>query len=55
VQEVANGTLEVVLPEWRSPGPEFYAYYAGHRQIPSGLRSFLDFVRAHSPLGRGAL
>jgi DNA-binding transcriptional LysR family regulator len=53
--EIETGTLEVLLPEWRSPGPGFYAYYAGHRQIPSGLRSFLDFVRAHSPQGRGAL
>ena len=53
--EIATGTLEVVLPEWRSPGPGFYAYYAGHRQIPSGLRSFLDFVRAHSTLGQGPL
>jgi DNA-binding transcriptional LysR family regulator len=49
-QEVAEGRLEVVLPEWRSSGPGFYAYYAGRRQIPNGLRSFLDFVRAHSAL-----
>lgn len=44
--ELEAGTLEVVLPEWTSPGPGFHAYYASHRQVPSALRAFLDHLKA---------
>lgn len=43
--ELAAGTLEVVLPEWASLGPGFHAYYVSHRQVPSALRTFLDHLK----------
>lgn len=43
--ELDRGALEVVLPEWASSGPGFYAYYASHRQVPSALRLFLDYMK----------
>ncbi|MBB4403097.1 MULTISPECIES: LysR family transcriptional regulator [Rhizobium/Agrobacterium group] len=47
-QEVAEGRLEIVLPEWTSMGPGFYAYYASHRQVPSALRTLLDHLKAQA-------
>jgi DNA-binding transcriptional LysR family regulator len=43
--ELASGKLEIVLPDWTSPGPGFHAYYASHRQVPSALRAFLDHLK----------
>lgn len=43
--ELDRGGLEVVLPDWASSGPGFYAYYASHRQVPSALRLFLDYMK----------
>jgi DNA-binding transcriptional LysR family regulator len=45
-EELANGDLEVVLPEWASKGPGFHAYYASHRQVPSALRTLLDHLKS---------
>jgi DNA-binding transcriptional LysR family regulator len=42
---VARGTLEIVLPDWASPGPGFHAYYSSHRQIPPALRAFIDHLK----------
>lgn len=44
--ELASGRLEIVLPDWVSPGPGFHAYYTSHRQVPSALRAFLDHLKA---------
>lgn len=43
--ELAGGKLEIVLPDWMSPGPGFHAYYASHRQVPSALRVFIDHLK----------
>lgn len=44
--EIARGTLEIVMRDWTTPGPGFHAYYASHRQVPSALRAFLDHLKA---------
>ncbi|ASK96812.1 LysR family transcriptional regulator [Xanthomonas campestris pv. merremiae] len=43
--ELDSGALEWVLQDWISPGPGFHAYYVSHRQVPSALRAFVDFMR----------
>jgi DNA-binding transcriptional LysR family regulator len=43
--ELTSGALELVLPEWASPGPGFHAYYSSHRHVPSALRAFIDHMR----------
>jgi DNA-binding transcriptional LysR family regulator len=45
------GALQLVLEEWASMGSGFHIYYSGRRQIPTGLRLFIDLVREVSPLG----
>lgn len=45
---VERGELQVVLPDWSSIGPPFYIYYPGRRQMPPGLREFIDVLRAES-------
>lgn len=48
VAELESGMLEVVLPDWSSTGPGFYAYYVSHRQVPTALRTFLDHLRSNN-------
>jgi DNA-binding transcriptional LysR family regulator len=43
--ETALGRLEIVLPEWASTGPAFYAYYGSRRQSDAGLRRLIDLIR----------
>jgi DNA-binding transcriptional LysR family regulator len=43
--ELKAGLLEVVLPDFAVTGPGFYAYYASHRQIPTALRAFIDYLK----------
>ncbi|MBY6207480.1 MULTISPECIES: LysR family transcriptional regulator [Halomonas] len=43
--ELASGQLEVVLPEWASSGPGFYAYYTVGQRVPHVLRVFLDHIK----------
>jgi DNA-binding transcriptional LysR family regulator len=45
-RELADGRLEIILPDWTSMGPGFHAYYASHRQVPSALRAFLDHLKS---------
>jgi DNA-binding transcriptional LysR family regulator len=42
--EVANGLLEPVLPEWRSPDVPMYALFSSHRLANSNLRTLIDSV-----------
>ncbi|WP_200944248.1 LysR family transcriptional regulator [Methylobacterium sp. Leaf399] len=44
---VAEGRLEIVLPDWCSDGPGFFLYYSGRRQVPTGLRLLADAIRRH--------
>ncbi|MDP9424358.1 MAG: LysR family transcriptional regulator [Pseudomonadota bacterium] len=50
-QALKEGSLVTVLDDWISPGPAFYVYYSSRRQLPSGLRLFIDLVREMRPLG----
>jgi DNA-binding transcriptional LysR family regulator len=50
-QFVKNGALTTVLDEWASVGPGFHIYYSGRRQVPAGLRLFIELVREMRPLG----
>jgi DNA-binding transcriptional LysR family regulator len=50
LEEVARGTLEIVLPEWASTGPGFCAYYASRKQTQPGLRQLIDMVRRREGL-----
>lgn len=42
---IAEGRLVRVLEEWCPYYPGFHLYYPSRRQMPSTLRSFIDFVR----------
>ena len=42
--EVAEGLLEPVLPEWRSPQIPMYALFSSHRLANTNLRSLIDSV-----------
>ncbi len=48
---VAEGSVRVVMEDWSSPGPGFYAYYSSRRQLPTGLRLLIELVRELKPLG----
>ena len=50
-QQLADRRLEVVMPEWASPGAGFHLYYPGRRQLPTGLRILIDLLRELRPLG----
>lgn len=45
-QELGNGTLEIVLPDWAALGPAFSMYYPSRRQIQPGLRQLIEVIRA---------
>ena len=48
---VEEGVLQIVLEDWASPGEGLYLYYSSRRQVPVGLKLFLDLVRELRPLG----
>jgi DNA-binding transcriptional LysR family regulator len=41
-----SGQLVRVLKDWTPSFEGFFVYYPGHRQVPSGLRAFIDMIRA---------
>lgn len=41
-----SGQLVRVLKEWTPSFEGFFVYYPGHRQVPTGLRAFIDMIRA---------
>ena len=45
-EELREGKLEVVLPEWAALGPPFFMYYPSRRQTQPGLRQLIDTIRA---------
>lgn len=48
--EVAAGSLEIVVPELASVGPPLSSYYSSRRQPPSGLRQPLDMISQNENL-----
>ena len=50
--ELAEGRLELVMPEWRSEGPPFTIYYPSRRQVPPGLHELIDLIREDHGLTR---
>jgi DNA-binding transcriptional LysR family regulator len=43
-----SGQLIRVLEDWSPSFEGFFVYYPGHRQVPAGLRAFIDMIRAAS-------
>ncbi|MEP9368548.1 LysR family transcriptional regulator [Xanthobacter sp. VNH20] len=41
-----SGALQAVLQDWCPTYPGLYLYYPGHRQVPPGLRAFIDLLKA---------
>ena len=44
-RSIAAGKLVVVLDDWCPRIPGLALYYPGHRQVPPGLRAFIDVLR----------
>jgi DNA-binding transcriptional LysR family regulator len=42
---LADGRLVPVLPDWCPAFPGFFLYYPGRRQVPAGLRAFIEVLR----------
>jgi DNA-binding transcriptional LysR family regulator len=47
-EELREGKLEVVLPEWAALGPPFFMYYPSRRQTQPGLRQLIEIIRAEN-------
>jgi DNA-binding transcriptional LysR family regulator len=45
IEELANGTLVRILPQWRHRPGEISAIYVSRKQMPPRLRCFLDFLK----------
>nr|WP_296434659.1 LysR substrate-binding domain-containing protein [Rhizobium sp. UBA1881] len=43
---LADGKLRQVLEDWTPPYPGLCLYYPRHRHLGSGMRAFLDFMKA---------
>jgi DNA-binding transcriptional LysR family regulator len=48
-QQVRDGTLEVVLPQWRLPQGIFHAVFASRRGMLPAVRVFIDFLAEKMP------
>jgi DNA-binding transcriptional LysR family regulator len=46
------GTLVAVLEDWCPRFPGLFLYYPGHRQVPAGLRAFIDVLKETEPRAR---
>jgi len=46
-----TGQVRLLLEDWCSPGPGFYIYYSGRRQLPTGLKLLVELIRDMRPLG----
>jgi DNA-binding transcriptional LysR family regulator len=45
LQAIDGGKLVVVLDEWCPRIAGLALYYPGHRQVPAGLRAFVDVLK----------
>jgi DNA-binding transcriptional LysR family regulator len=48
-QQVRDGSLEVVLPQWRLPQGIFHAVFASRRGLLPAVRVFIDFLAEKVP------
>lgn len=48
---VRDGRLMLVLTEWSPLEDGFHIYYSSRRQLPTGLRLLIEFIREARPLG----
>ena len=46
---LGDGRLVAVLTDWCPTIPGLFLYYPGHRQVPSGLRAFINTLREVLP------
>jgi DNA-binding transcriptional LysR family regulator len=46
---IGEGRLAMVLGDWCPQIPGLFLYYPGHRQVPAGLRAFIDTMREAMP------
>jgi DNA-binding transcriptional LysR family regulator len=46
-QELANGTLKTVMPNYRIPQMKAYAVYPQNRYLPKKIRMLIDFLSQH--------
>jgi DNA-binding transcriptional LysR family regulator len=49
-EEIRDGRLEIVLPDWASTGPPLAIYYPSRRQPPPGMRQLINLVRERNAL-----
>jgi len=48
-EAIASRKLSVVLDDWCPRFPGLCLYYPGHRQVPAGLRAFVDVLKEVVP------
>ena len=48
-EAIASRKLSVVLDDWCPQFPGLCLYYPGHRQVPAGLRAFVDVLKEVPP------
>jgi DNA-binding transcriptional LysR family regulator len=53
-QDLADGRLVPVLTDWTPSAPGLCRYYPGRRNLPAGLRAFIDLLRKVAPSSRPA-
>jgi DNA-binding transcriptional LysR family regulator len=46
---IARGDLVTLLDDWTPPFAGYHIYYPSRRLLPSGVRAFVDLVRAIGP------
>ncbi len=47
MQDIQDGRLKIVLPDYQPDGLDIYAMYPSRRNLPGRIRLFLEFLRDH--------
>ena len=48
VERLFDRSRPLTTTAWTPPSVGFYLYYPSRRQVPTALKAFVDFVKAHS-------